>query len=160
MALNWNVENIEDYEQVCWIGEKGEEGRRMNPVTHALIFNSIAIGIGRITKDNAAEVFARTSIIERINGTLLQRDGKDVPIEFDDIRRHIGLSTNVSFENRKQWAMRWFVGHGDYLVKYGEKRKSESEIEALEADKDGVDVSRTEELARMYRQHIYKMEVA
>lgn len=159
MALHYELGSIENYKTVCYISEEGSNDRRMNPVTHALIFNSIAIGIGRITKDNAAEVFARTSIIERINGTLLQRDGKDVPIEFDDIRRHIGLSTNVSFENRKQWAMRWFVGHGDYLVKYGEKRKTESEIEALESDKDGVDVSRTEELARMYRKHIYKMEV-
>ena len=61
MALQWNVEKIDNYKEVCWIGE-GDE-RRMNPVTEGLIFNSMAIGIGSITADNAAEVFARTRIM-------------------------------------------------------------------------------------------------
>lgn len=156
MALNWNVEKIDNYETVCWIGEKGSDDRRMNPVTEALIFNSMAIDIGLITDDNAAEVFARTRILESINGGMLIKDGKESKITIEDIKAHVGLSTNVAFKSRKEWAMRWFVGHGDYLVKYGEKRKTEQEIMFAEDNMDGIDVSRTEDYARQYRKEVRK----
>jgi hypothetical protein len=161
MSLNWNLEQIRNYETVCWIrNEETGERERMNPVTEALIFNSMAIGIGRITADNAAEVYARTSILEGINGALLHKRGEPVMITFDDISAHVGLWCNVSFESRKEWAMRWFVGHGDYLIRYGEKRKSRDEIDAIEDRKDSVDVSRTEDLARQYRRHIKQKVLA
>src|SRR5262245_48425800 len=108
MALEWKVSEIRNYMTVCWIGE-GED-RTMNPVTHALIFNALAIDIGHITADNASEVYARTRIMEAINGTLLTKRGENVPITFDDIQAHIGLWTNVSFKSRLDWAKRWFVG--------------------------------------------------
>jgi len=149
MALQWNVEKIDNYKEVCWIGE-GDE-RRMNPVTEGLIFNSMAIGIGSITADNAAEVFARTRIMESVNGAMLIKNGKPTMITMEDVEAHIGLWCNVSFEPRKAWAQRWFVGHGDYLVKYGEKRKSEQEIFDAEDRLDGIDQSLTEQWARQFR---------
>lgn len=152
MALEWKVDQIRNYMTVCWIGE-GDE-RRMNPVTHALIFNAMAIDMGEITADNAAEVYARTRIMEAINGTLLQKGGESVAITFDDIQAHIGLWCNVSYKSRLDWAKRWFVGHGDYLVRYGTKRKRPEEIERIEDGLDGIDVSQTESHAREYRAHI------
>jgi hypothetical protein len=156
MSLSWNVEKIDNYETVCWIKKEDGEGSRLNPVTEALIFNSMAIDIGLITNDNAAEVFARTRILESVNGEMLIKSGKGTMITIEDIRAHVGLSTNVSFKSRKEWAMRWFVGHGDYLRHYGQKRKSEQEIQFAEDNMDGIDVSRTEDYARQYRKEARK----
>lgn len=157
MALQWNVERIRNYKTVCWL-ESGE----MNPLTAALIHSSMSVGIGTITHDNAAEVYARTKILEAVNGHLLFKDGKPSPITFEDIESHIGLWTNIGFESRKEWAERWFVGHGDHLVKYGSKRKSESAIEAAEEKYDGaIDTSLTETYRRQFvharKQHAEKL---
>src|SRR4051812_12975814 len=128
MSLDWKIDQIENYKEVCWIetGEQHEDGEpkvRLNPVTEALIYNTISIDIGVITYDNAGEVYARTKILEAVNGCMLTKDGKESPMTIEDIRAHIGLWCNVSFKSRKEWAQRWFVGHGDYLVKHGMKRK-------------------------------------
>lgn len=160
MSLDWHLDKIENYKEVCWIDHESGEGHRLNPVTEALIFNTMAIDIGNITKDNAAEVYARTKILESVNGCLLIKEGKDSPITIEDITAHIGLWCNVSFKPRKEWAMRWFVGHGDYLVKHGEKRKTDKEIQFIEDNYDGIDTSMTEELARQYRMQTNKAPVA
>src|SRR4051812_31333649 len=113
MSLEWKIDQIENYKEVCWLetDEQNEDGSprvRLNPVTEALIWNTISIDIGTITEDNASEVYARTKILESINGAMLFKAGKESPIEMEDIRAHIGLWCNVSFKPRKEWALRWF----------------------------------------------------
>ena len=155
MPLTWNVENIINYKTVCWIetGEQREDGTpktRLNPVTEALIWNSIAIDIGEITHDNASEVYARTRIMEQINGPLMIRDGKPSPITTEEIEAHVGLTVNVSFKSRKEWALRTFVGNGDYLMKYGTKfNKSKYEQDQENFDTP-IDNSMTAEFRRQF----------
>lgn len=105
MSLDWQVDKIADYKTVCWIptGEvdsEGEPRKRLNPVTEALIWATISVGIGEITAANAQEFYARLSAYERVSGALLimpNDDGtaSDHLITPADILAHVGLVTNV-----------------------------------------------------------------
>ena len=114
MSLNWEVSQIKDYETVCWIGEKGSMDRRMNPVTEALIFGTIVVGLGSITDKNVDEFAARFRIIERVHGAQLYKPGPDGKGRVDwylsdeDFIAHIGLVCNVTNETRPKWAARIF----------------------------------------------------
>jgi hypothetical protein len=110
VSLTWSVENIKDYETVCWIGEKGSEERRINPVTETLVFMTIGVGLGSITDENVGEFAARFRIMEKVQGPFLVKGGgKDWYLSDEDFIAHIGLYTNVSNETRPQWASRVFV---------------------------------------------------
>src|SRR3954463_2341013 len=110
MSLSWNVENVKDYEKVCWIGEKGDPERRINPVTETLVFGTMAVGMGSITENNVGEFAARFRVMEKVHGAFLVKGGgKPWYLSDEDFIAHIGLYTNVSSETRPQWASRIFV---------------------------------------------------
>jgi len=187
MALTWNVENVKDNDSICFIptGETDEDGkalRRMNPVTHALIFATMSVGMGRITEGNAPEFYARLNIMERLHGDMIHRaegfEG-DPKITPQEVRAHIGLYCNVGFETREEWTRRMFIGAGDGLTDYGDRLMTDDEIEAEhdrierkandlyedgryeEADRlmesiTRYDVSVTSEFARHFRQDVKK----
>jgi hypothetical protein len=73
-----------------------------HPVTHYLMFTTMAVGMGEITKQNAPEFFRRVAMIQKIYGPALTYldpldDSKnEIFITFEDIENHIGLKTNVS----------------------------------------------------------------
>jgi hypothetical protein len=112
MALNFSFDKIANYQTTCWIGE-GDE-RRMNPVTEALIFGTMTVGLGSITDSNVDEFAARFRVIEKIHGAQLYKPNPDGPGTMDwfltdeDFIAHIGLSCNVSNETRSKWAGRIF----------------------------------------------------
>jgi len=112
MALNFQFEKIANYMDVVWVGD-GEE-RRMNPVTEALIFGTMSVGLGEITDSNVDEFAARFRIIEKIHGAMLYKPNPDGEGTIDwfltdeDFIAHIGLTTNVTNERRSQWASRIF----------------------------------------------------
>jgi hypothetical protein len=113
MALNYWFDNIHDYENVVWIktGEKNEDGSdemTMNPVTHALIFATMSVGIGDIREKNMDEFVARFRIIEKLQGPFIIEDGKGRRLEDHELAAHIGLRTNVSNETRAAWVRRIF----------------------------------------------------
>lgn len=104
MSLSWNVENIKNYKEVCWL----EDGK-LNPVTNALIWSTISVGLGSITDKNLDEFVARFRIIEKLHGPTIYRDGKEAQLTDEEIAAHVGLYCNVSNETRAQWARRIFV---------------------------------------------------
>ena len=120
MSLDWQVDGIENYKEVCWIptGEHDSDGEpltRMNPVTEALIWGTISVGMGQITDKNVDEFAARFRVIEKIHGAMLYKpnpEGKgklDWYLSDEDFIAHIGLWCNVSYETRPAWASRIFV---------------------------------------------------
>jgi hypothetical protein len=113
MALSWELGKIKDYKTVCWIGEKGADDRRMNPVTEALIFGTMSVGLGAITDKNVDEFAARFRVIEKIHGAMLYKYNEDVREDWylsdEDFIAHIGLTCNVANETRTAWARRIFV---------------------------------------------------
>jgi len=100
MALSIDYSRVADND-FCVIpeDERDRSGRWMNPVTQALGFASMFIGIGEITEANAPEFYARLRAYELISGSLLQGPEGDRPLTPEDVQRHVGLRMNVSRES-------------------------------------------------------------
>lgn len=71
MSLNWNLTGIKNYEHLCW-REDGNGEKTMNPVTHSLIFATMAVDMGEITEKNWKEFWTRIFAWERIHGPYLR----------------------------------------------------------------------------------------
>jgi uncharacterized protein YpbB len=113
MALNWNVERVHDYENLCWIPElnddgtqqkvKGEPVSRVNPLTENIIFNTMHVGISRITEDNAETFHERLQELQKV-GLASELHSYDEAAQgwlrriptLAEIKAHIGLSTNAA----------------------------------------------------------------
>ena len=106
MALTWDLTNIEGYETACY------DANGLAPVTYRLIWTTLQIGIGEITEENAAEFYARLRIAEGTLDTLAV-----IAIEPADIRRHVGLRTNVKTETRSKWVRRYVIGELDDIAR-------------------------------------------
>jgi hypothetical protein len=112
MSLNWNVSNIADSNAVCFrhFEEDGQPLRELKQSTEQLIFLTMVVGMGRITESNHKEFFKRVALFERLHGVVrVKFDGgyrADDPYTLEDIRQHIGLTTNVSEEKPAAWRKR------------------------------------------------------
>lgn len=108
MALNFDFKKVKNWERVCWAetGETDENGKelmRLAPITDALIWGLLEIGIGKITQENWKEVWLRLACADMANegrGRIYERQ-PDGPTTFrlissEEVHAHIGLSTNVS----------------------------------------------------------------
>ena len=142
MSLNWSLADIENWDEVChitatvdWPMDGTKKGDKLlNPVTTALIWHSLNTGIGRIKAENAAEVFARISLVEELYGTSLRDgDGKNRPITMDDIKAHVGLSTNASFkdESRASFMKRHVTSKLDAKTKAYQRYVEKQQVESL-----------------------------
>lgn len=103
MSLSWNVENVKDHKEVCY-----DDTGSLSPVTELLIFTTMHVGLGSITEKNADEFYARMLIVHKLHDIgIMIPDGTE-QLKPEDIRKHIGLYTNVSNETRAQWTKRMF----------------------------------------------------
>jgi hypothetical protein len=116
MSLDFDTSRIKDREVHFPADEQG----KMNDALHVLIWNSLAIDIGRITEKNVDEVWYRTDMWQRLIGAQFN---KWVPVGFggtnedgseagswqpflltrEDIVNAVGLHTNVSNSTRHQF---------------------------------------------------------
>ncbi|MFC1745664.1 hypothetical protein ACFL35_16855 [Candidatus Riflebacteria bacterium] len=100
MSLDWNVKNVKDKDTICW-----DESGQLNEITEALIWVSIAIGMGTITAKNWKRFFKRVNYFEQLKGPYRQKlnekedDYEPVFFTEKEIKAHIGLSTNA-----QQWS--------------------------------------------------------
>lgn len=151
MPLNWYVGNIKNSEDVCWITatrndvnygrKRGEE--YLHPITDALIWATMTIGLNEITEENIDEWEKRLALANQIdwiskpfvwNGNEPDADGKNAhcfearPLTRADVERHIGLSTNASYESPSEWRKRvveQMTREGLREAKINEKRNEE-----------------------------------
>jgi hypothetical protein len=104
MALNWNIEKCKDYKKLTTKSEW--------TVTDTLIWSTMFVGIGTITKTNYKEFYARLHLVELMSGTFTTVDGKPHHLTLADVERRIGLTTNASTTPRsvflKQKVGRYF----------------------------------------------------
>jgi len=116
MSLNWNLNGIKNYKEVCWVpipeSEQTENERvQLNPTTDTMIWMTMIVGMPCITEKNADEFFARVRYHERLEGTLKMRrvEGGE-PIEVyttkEDVTKHIGLETNACNYTRREFLQR------------------------------------------------------
>jgi hypothetical protein len=118
MPLTWNISEIEmyrdDINSAYYEINDGDEKRfDLIPITKNFIFWSGAVAIGWISESNAAEYYGRSKAIEEIIGQgFMQKWSKDdngnseiveVYMTMQDVKNHIGLSTNHGMRNLTEW---------------------------------------------------------
>jgi hypothetical protein len=99
MSLDFNYKNVKDHNTLMF-----HEDGSIKAVSEAIIFNLMRIGITAITEENWEKVFTRIHMMELVDKPLLIASNYDgeitrIPITPEDIKAHIGLSTNVSTES-------------------------------------------------------------
>lgn len=98
MALNFDVGKIKNNKVLT--SYTTESGREIwHPSTDKLIWACLAVGMGKITKENWKEFYKRLVILERLERSPYHTE----PLE---VYMHIGLSTNVSDEPYNKWLKR------------------------------------------------------
>jgi len=129
MALHWSIESCENWNELTDDNNWG--------VTNALIWTTMAIGMGRISADNANEFFARVDTVQKATGQLCyanNEQGEMAPymITHADIVRRIGLGTNASRLTKTQ-----FFKHVERISEFNAKKIKSLYDKAL----DSVSVS-------------------
>lgn len=107
MSLDWDVTKIKNHKELVW-----REDDSINPVSEMLIFATMFVGINKITEKNWKEFLTRLWMSQRIGGAMLRQRNKetgeisDRPLDIQDVKDHIGLSTNASPMTRAQFFKR------------------------------------------------------
>ena len=108
MSLSIDVAKVYDWKNYCYIkvqDEKtGEEYNEYNPATKYLAWGSMAIGIGEITQLNYKEVYLRHLFMNKLTTRGLVSN--IMPVTLEDVRKNIGLKTNVVNEPKGIWLNR------------------------------------------------------
>lgn len=103
MSLDYNLTKIANRKTVCFTG--GGDNIEMRPVTEAMIFRTMSLDMGEITEKNWKEFMFRSRLYTKVFSapmTRHDRDGSPEGLDFspEDIKSHIGLTTNVSTKSR------------------------------------------------------------
>lgn len=123
MALNWNIERCENWNELTDDNNWG--------VTNALIWTTMIIGMNSITSDNSNEFFARVDTVQKATGELCNaanENGEWNPytITHADIVRRIGLGTNADHLTKTQ-----FFKHVERISEFNAKKIKSLYEEAL-----------------------------
>ncbi len=99
---------------------------KWHPVSNALIWMTMAVGIGKIDETTIDEFCYRMRILQKIDGAELQyNDDTVIEITRKDVENHIGLRTNVfPMETRAKWIGRVF---NDPYNKFGKFKPATGE---------------------------------
>lgn len=113
MSLDFSVERMKNYNVLTTIvypreHPQQEAERKWHPVTNALIFGTMAIGMNTITEANWQEFYNRLNMWERCVRPQLSRG--DIPVKDQrnfitplEVYMHIGLHTNASNKTKNQF---------------------------------------------------------
>ena len=95
MSLDWHVDRIKNFKELAWIPNDDGETFHLNPVTDALIWMTMSVGINRITEKNWPVCHGRVAAVEGVFGSWLFDNLKPRYITAEDVEAHIGLGTNA-----------------------------------------------------------------
>lgn len=123
MSLDWDTTKVKYFNQnpdELWTTyNKGtdDEYADVNAETKALIFGTMAVGIGNLTIGSAADYYARWKIFEKYDDMYVycwfeDNEKKVQYLTTDMLMKHIGLKTNVSNEAKKSWIDRMVKHYG------------------------------------------------
>jgi hypothetical protein len=103
MALTFDVSKIPDYDV-----NFPEQDGQWHIVTFGVVHRMMHTGVGwELTEKNAAEFYARCKFLDELSGTiLLDGEGNSRPLTVDDVKKHIGITTNVAWESRASFIKR------------------------------------------------------
>lgn len=125
MSLNWNLTAVpEDVRLTAALVDEPMYGVKagdkiMNPITHALIWSTMAVGIGELTEETEREFFERLELLRKLGlygditlwkGDVETGGWETRGITFEEVQAHRGLSTNVfPLETRASFVKRWIT---------------------------------------------------
>lgn len=95
MALTWTWDEGVERDDLGWV-ENPRGGFTVAPVTQAVIFATMAVGINHITAATVDKFAERVAAWESAHGTMLTSTDGPRPLTRDDVYDHIGLHTNAS----------------------------------------------------------------
>lgn len=99
MPLTWDCVQVEDWQSLH------EDDTEFSKSAY-LCYELMRIGVGSITQENAAEVWDRVRVSQKVWGSILTNGGQDLPYSQADITRRIGYTTNVTRFSRKEFTDR------------------------------------------------------
>lgn len=120
MALTWSVAAVKNYEHVTTSPQtrgKPQKEQKWHPVTNQLIWFSMSCGWNEITEKNWEKIAERIAIMQHITGPALAAQDGDIFITDEDVKMHIGLSTNATKMTEEK-----FTGHMMNLARENSKR--------------------------------------
>lgn len=111
MALHFEFTNIENREEVCYLTAEKDDPNRgikkgekyIRPMLDAVIWASIFLGLGELTKKNIDRWVERFEIHRRLFGSVFV---DDYQVTRADLEQFIGLTTNVVTESDAKWKNR------------------------------------------------------
>ena len=138
MSLNWTVDQIDNFEERCFITATKDEpmsgivkgARVVHPLTHTLVFMSMSVGLGCITTKSWRTWYARARAVELLGGPFRGVGDSATYITAEDVYSHIGLTTNVSRETDAQWRKRMVGGWCGEFEQNAERWLEEQKTEA------------------------------
>lgn len=123
MALHTNISNCVNYEEL--------NSDANYPMTHNIYFVTLVTDLGEITESNYGEFYARVRVYAQITG--------DFSITLADIKRRIGLTTNVSNRTTAQFLKRMTeLGSSNHYNTTANQIKAAYYNALVEAEKETV----------------------
>lgn len=96
MSLNYDFSKVKDHEKL-------HEDKNEWQLTDTLIWMTMAVGIREIKESNYVEFYARLHFLEKLEGAFINADGKPRYYTVEDVKRRIGLYTNVTDYTRTKF---------------------------------------------------------
>ena len=128
-----HIDHEDGDKKTFWVVENdspAEVHEIWHPVTEAIVWRTMSVGLGTVTEDNVHEFYARSMLFDRITLTTpLWIEGKDTHITMKMLRDHIGLSTNVPDETRKKWIAR--IMDYEFRSVEGMAKREDKELETV-----------------------------
>jgi hypothetical protein len=99
MSLDYDLSDVRDSDDLCFVLRDGGAPKyEMSPVTYAIIHMTMLVDMGSVTEENHEEFFIRCSMYEKLFGAAFSR----MP-DYEDVKAHAGLITNVSTQDAGRW---------------------------------------------------------
>lgn len=107
MSLDWDLSQIKDWQNKCWLEDESRDEKRLNPETDILIWGTMKVDLGRINEDNIDDWIRRIEILRVLDKPFGTGYEEGEPYPFYPTREmlinHIGLRTNVGNKTFLQW---------------------------------------------------------
>ena len=104
MALTWDLTEIKDAKELCWVPSDEEDKVKLGVVTYTLIWASMLVGMNIITEKNSKEFHRRLIEFEVVHGAgMLIEDGEARQPTLKEVQAHVGLKTNAVVMEGRKW---------------------------------------------------------
>ena len=97
MSLNYDLSIIPDWQELL------DDSGHTKPMTEAVIFLTLFVGMNEITEKNVVEFACRVHLFETCGDPLLKGPNGPLRLTLADIQRHIGLRTNANTLTRARF---------------------------------------------------------